>query len=89
VNGGIPSPFVTFGTYLLVPTLISLLLAYLVLRLVYRGEFRTRISTDGPEEVPAEPAAIDRPLAMLAKSSIAILLLLADLLLIPVQLSKV
>lgn len=77
VNGGLPSPFVTFGAYLLAPTLASLFAAYLVLRLVYHREFRTRKSTDGPEEIPAEPPTIDRPLAMLAKSSIAILLLLA------------
>jgi len=80
VNGGIPSPFVTFGTYLLVPTLISLLLAYLVLRLVYRGEFKPGRSLDGPAGLPTpadESSAFDRHLALLAKSSIAIIVLLA------------
>ena len=56
VNGGIPSPFVTFGTYLLVPTLISLLVAYQVLRLAYRGEFQPGKSVDGP----AAPASMCR-----------------------------
>lgn len=58
VNGGIPSPFVTFGTYLLLPTLISLLVAYLVaylvLRLAYRGEFEPGKSVDGPAKVHDE-----------------------------------
>jgi len=75
VNGGIPSPFVTFGTHLLAPTLASLLAAYLVLRLVYRREFRAGKSWGGPADVPEEPPALDRPLALLAKSSTSIMIL--------------
>ncbi|ACL16014.1 SLC13 family permease [Methanosphaerula palustris] len=80
VNGGIPSPFITFGTYLLVPTLIGLLLAYLVLRLAYRREFQPGKSVDRPACLPTpagDPPAFDRHLALLAKSSIVIIVLLA------------
>jgi Na+/H+ antiporter NhaD/arsenite permease-like protein len=39
VNGDMKNPFISFLTYLLIPTVINLLLAYLVLRFFYRKEF--------------------------------------------------
>ncbi len=38
-QGGLQSPFVTFLQYLLVPTLINLLLAFIFLRIYYKNEF--------------------------------------------------
>lgn len=46
-EGGMPSPFVTFAFWLAIPTLLSLLAAYCVLRLIYPGEFATRSLSDG------------------------------------------
>jgi len=42
LHGGVPNPFVTFLKYLLAPTLLNLLLAYLLLRLFYRKQFDSR-----------------------------------------------
>jgi Na+/H+ antiporter NhaD/arsenite permease-like protein len=72
VDSGMPSPFVTFGLYLLVPTLISLAAAYCMLRIFYPGEFSasTKISPD-------LPTACDNRLALLAKCSLAIILILS------------
>jgi len=39
VYGNMQNPFVTFGRYLVLPTLVSLLLLYGVLRVAYRHEF--------------------------------------------------
>lgn len=44
VRGGVENPFVTFGRYLLVPTLVNLIAAYLWLRFVYRKEFGLPLS---------------------------------------------
>jgi len=41
-DSGMTGAFVTFGSYLLIPTLISLLIAFVVLRLLYSREFLTR-----------------------------------------------
>jgi Na+/H+ antiporter NhaD/arsenite permease-like protein len=47
-DSGMTAPFVTFGSYLLIPTLISLLIAFVVLRLFYSGEFSCRPVMDDP-----------------------------------------
>jgi len=39
VNGNLANPFITFFRYLLLPTLINLLIAYLLLRFFYRKQF--------------------------------------------------
>jgi len=39
VNGSMENPFISFCTYLLLPTVINLLLAYLLLRFFYRKDF--------------------------------------------------
>ncbi len=41
VKGEMPDPFLTFSRYLLLPTLLNLLLAYLLLKLFYRREFHS------------------------------------------------
>ncbi|MGD0080657.1 MAG: SLC13 family permease [Methanoregula sp.] len=71
VNSGMPAPFVTFGIYLFIPTLISLAAAFVVLRIFYGNEFR---------KVPAAvqiPKTGKNDLIPLAKCSVAILLILA------------
>ncbi len=71
INSGMPSPFVTFGVYLVIPTLISLAAAYGVLRWLYRDEFLPR-----KYETNAAPPC-DNRLMLLAKLSLAIILVLA------------
>lgn len=39
LGGGMQNPFLTFFRYLLVPTLINLLIAFLVLRIFYKNDF--------------------------------------------------
>ena len=41
-DSGMTGAFVTFGSYLLIPTIINLLIAFLVLRLFYSQDFLTR-----------------------------------------------
>ena len=76
VNSQMASPFVTFALYLAVPALISLAAAYVILRWVYRTEF--------PAPAPEQAGQADQPeilrderLTLLAKCSLAIILLLA------------
>jgi Na+/H+ antiporter NhaD/arsenite permease-like protein len=71
VNSGMLSPFVTFAVFLIVPTLLSLGIAYGVLRFVYREDFAAR------EFVHEPPAACDPRMTTLVKCSLAILLTLA------------
>jgi Na+/H+ antiporter NhaD/arsenite permease-like protein len=71
VNSGMPAPFMTFGTFLLIPTLISLFAAFLVLRLIYRKEFLPR------QPAPYKGMASDPKLTLLAQCSLAIILVLA------------
>jgi Na+/H+ antiporter NhaD/arsenite permease-like protein len=72
VGSGMPSPFVTFGLYLLVPTLICLLCAFAALRIGYADAFAAaRIA-------PVEPPVVtDSRLAFLSRCSLAIILILA------------
>ena len=72
VDSGMLSPFVTFGLYLLIPTLISLGAAFVILRLAYPREF----ACSGV--VPHDPLpACDNGLVALAKCSLAIILILS------------
>jgi len=71
VNSGMPSPFVTFALYLLVPTLLSLGAAFLVLRLSCRGDF---IAITPAEEAPD---ACSGHLAFLSRCSLAIIVTLS------------
>ena len=45
VNGDLSNPFWTFLQYLLLPTVINLLFAYLLLRVFYRGQFKAEGSS--------------------------------------------
>lgn len=78
LNGNIQSPFVTFFRYLLIPTVLNLLLAYLLLKLFFRDQFHTM-----PLNHLEEPIK-DPRLARLAKLSMAtvLLLVLAKILLV-------
>jgi Na+/H+ antiporter NhaD/arsenite permease-like protein len=73
VEGNIHNPFVTFFSYLAVPTLINLAFAFLLLKLFYGKAFE-RNDVRLPEEQLKDPA-----LARLAKISLAILLALSAL----------
>jgi Na+/H+ antiporter NhaD/arsenite permease-like protein len=70
LNSGISNPFLLFSKFLLLPTLVNLLLAYLLLRIFYRGCF---------QEVHLnhfrEPLA-DTRLAFLSKISFCLLIIL-------------
>ena len=70
IHGGVPNPFINFLKYLLAPTLVNLLLAYLVLRLFYRGQFQGRPRATSPEPVR------DATLAKLARTSLLVLVVL-------------
>lgn len=67
LHGNVPNPFVTFGRYLLVPTLLCLLVAYGVLRMLYRREF-----SDRPVAQVSAPLA-DPALARLCRISLVTL----------------
>ncbi|MEM2874697.1 MAG: SLC13 family permease [Candidatus Hadarchaeales archaeon] len=67
LRGGVADPFTTFFCYLFIPTVINLLLAYLVLRLSFRGEFGSR-----DLEHRMEPLK-DRRLARTCRISLSIL----------------
>jgi len=71
INSHMASPFVTFALYLAVPTILSLAAAYGILRLLYRTEFPVQEYAI----MPAFPR--DERLTLLAKISVAIILLLA------------
>jgi Na+/H+ antiporter NhaD/arsenite permease-like protein len=70
VQGGMGSPFLTFGYYLMVPTLVGLVLCYAVLRAAFRREFGR------PVESPPAPAATDPALARMCRLSLAIVVVL-------------
>jgi Na+/H+ antiporter NhaD/arsenite permease-like protein len=70
VNSGMPSPFVTFAVWLLVPSLVSLAAAFFVLRLLYAREFTFRTIGPDPE------VACNESLFFLTKCSLAILFVL-------------
>ncbi|NHJ12520.1 MAG: anion transporter [Candidatus Thorarchaeota archaeon] len=69
-DAGISSPFVTFAWYLFIPTLICLVLAFLVLKIFFRSEFSKPIA-DESEEVNS-----DNGLVRLSKASLGIIVVL-------------
>ncbi len=78
MKGNVKNPFVTFSTYLLIPTILNLFFAYLLLKLFYRKEFAPRrLETDG-EHIQ------HRRLAKVARLS---LLLVSGLILLKVALT--
>jgi Na+/H+ antiporter NhaD/arsenite permease-like protein len=70
VNSNVNNIFATFGRYLFVPTLINLLLAFLLLKLFYKDSFRKKITNHKPEKI------INERLALLSKFSFGLILLL-------------
>ncbi|MBI4186818.1 MAG: anion transporter [Chloroflexi bacterium] len=77
IHGSIANPFVTFFRFLLAPTIVNLLLAYLMLRLFYRRHFHSQ-----PLNHSYEPIQ-DPCLAQLCKAS---LLLLVGLVIVKIAL---
>jgi len=73
VNGGIADPFVTFARYLLLPTIVNLLIAYLWLKFVFRKEFLK------PAEIDRVVVIKDTYLAKLCKASLLLLLAMISL----------
>ena len=71
VDSGMQTPFVTFGIYLLLPTLVSLVAAFFVLRLYFRPEFSARV-LDQDTFLPVEKTTF-----FPVQCSLAILLILA------------
>ena len=67
VNAKLPNPFLVFLQYLLLPTIANLLLAYLLLRLFYRGQFQSRRLQICREEI------LDPALARLSRLSLILL----------------
>ncbi len=73
IGSGMANPFVTFLRYLFVPTIVNLFAAYLVLKLLYRGEFHSRPLESVREEIR------DTGLARLSKVSLWLIFLLVVL----------
>jgi len=68
-QGGLPAPFPTFFKALAVPTLVNLIVAYLILRLVYRQQFIAAMPlSHNPVEL------LDKRLAKLAQASLFLLI---------------
>ncbi|HUI40155.1 MAG TPA: anion transporter [Methanothrix sp.] len=70
INGGLKDPFVVFLSYLFLPTIVNLFLAYIVLRLFFKGEFQHE-----PLNHLQEPIK-DRKLALLSEISFCMLIVL-------------
>jgi Na+/H+ antiporter NhaD/arsenite permease-like protein len=70
VDGELANPFLVFIQYLFLPTVVNLLLAYLLLRFLFRDQFLKR-----PLEIRSEQIA-DTNLASLAKISFILLIVL-------------
>jgi Na+/H+ antiporter NhaD/arsenite permease-like protein len=64
INGNMVNPFVTFIKFLLLPTVLNLLVAYLLLRLLYRNHFQTKLLASTPDPIK------DPKLAMLSQVSL-------------------
>jgi Na+/H+ antiporter NhaD/arsenite permease-like protein len=70
LNGGLTNPFADFLKYLFAPTMINLLLTYVVLKLFYREHFHDRALNHDDEPLS------DRKLAGLCKLSLVVIVLL-------------
>jgi Na+/H+ antiporter NhaD/arsenite permease-like protein len=71
LNGNVPNAFITFLKYLAVPTLINLVIAFLMLKLYYRKDFK-----NGAFTAPAEDGIKDAKLANTARISLLVLIIL-------------
>jgi Na+/H+ antiporter NhaD/arsenite permease-like protein len=70
VNSGMVTPFVTFSLYLLIPSLISLGVAFILLRFYFRTDFSTRVLDHDPI------LPVDNKMFFPVKCSLAIILIL-------------
>jgi Na+/H+ antiporter NhaD/arsenite permease-like protein len=70
VNSGMDTPFVTFSLYLLIPSLISLGVAFMLLRFYFRTDFSTRVLDHDPI------LPVDNKRFFPVKCSLAIILIL-------------
>jgi Na+/H+ antiporter NhaD/arsenite permease-like protein len=70
INGNVPNPFITFLRYLAVPTLINLLLTYLLLKFFYRKQLKKQ-----PLNQSIDPIT-DPKLERLSKGSLIIIVIL-------------
>jgi Na+/H+ antiporter NhaD/arsenite permease-like protein len=70
-DSGMTAAFVTFGSWLLIPTVINLLIAFVVLRLLYREEVSYQPVTYDPQ------SPVDASVTLPVRCSLAIILLLA------------
>lgn len=70
INGNVTNPFITFFRHLLVPTLINLLMAYLLLRLFYRKHFNHHGISNNSEPIK------DPELARISKIALIVLVVL-------------
>ncbi len=71
LNSGMETPFVTFSLYLLIPSLVSLCIAFILLRFYFRMDFSYRILD--PDPIRPGDTAMFFPV----KCSLAIILILA------------
>lgn len=71
INGDFANPFLTFIEYLFIPTVANLFLAYLLLRIFYKGEFLNRSPLNQVQE-PVE----DERLAQVSEASFFLLIAL-------------
>jgi Na+/H+ antiporter NhaD/arsenite permease-like protein len=71
VNSGMETPFVTFGLYLLIPTLVSLGIAFILLRLFFPADFLRRIFEQDPIRIGEKNNVLP------VQCSLAIILILA------------
>ncbi len=71
VDSPIPDPFITFPKYLLLPTIINLIMVYLVLKIFFHKEFNISLSDNAYNKVMK-----DTKMVLLAKSSISLFLFL-------------
>ncbi len=69
-QGNIDNPFLTFLRYLLIPTIINLFAAFLLIKIVYKGQFNNNSLNHSQEPIK------DPKLAILSKVSLVLLLIL-------------
>ncbi len=70
LNGGIQNPFITFVKYLFIPTILNLLITFLLIKLFYKKDFHNRNLNHYEEPIK------DKNLASICKISLGILFLM-------------
>ncbi len=70
INGNIANPFLTFFAHLVIPTIINLLIAYLLLKFFFKNEFKKDLGNGQEEDIK------DKELARIVRFSLLILVLL-------------